>query len=63
MSGIERERESLNDSTRLHVALAFRREDMRNRELNNGRFAMFAIVGIIAAEGATGKDAIEQLGL
>ena len=38
-------------------------DDMRNRELNNGRFAMFAIMGIIAAEGATGKDAIEQLGL
>ncbi|CAE7223426.1 FCPA [Symbiodinium necroappetens] len=38
-------------------------DDMRNRELNNGRFAMFSIMGIIAAEGATGKDAIEQLGL
>ena len=37
-------------------------DNMRNRELNNGRFAMFAIMGIIAAEGATGKDAIEQLG-
>ena len=38
-------------------------DEMRNRELNNGRFAMFAIIGIIAAEGVTGKDAIEQLGL
>merc|ERR1719291_70963 len=38
-------------------------EDMRNRELNNGRAAMFAAVGIIAAELVTGKDAVEQLGL
>jgi len=38
-------------------------EDLRNRELNNGRFAMFAALGIIAAELLTGKDAIEQLGL
>jgi len=36
--------------------------DMRNRELNNGRAAMFAVMGIIAAELVTGKDAIEQLG-
>lgn len=36
-------------------------EDMRNRELNNGRFSMFAAIGIIAAELYTGKDAIEQL--
>jgi len=36
-------------------------EDMRNRELNNGRAAMFAAVGIIVAELATGKDAVEQL--
>merc|ERR1719356_1547708 len=36
--------------------------EMRSRELNNGRFAMFAIVGIIAAELLTGKDAIEQFG-
>lgn len=35
--------------------------DMRNRELNNGRMAMFAVAGIIAAELATGKDAVEQL--
>jgi len=37
-------------------------EDMRNRELNNGRVAMFAAIGIIAAELYTGKDAIQQLG-
>jgi len=37
-------------------------EDMRNRELNNGRAAMFAILGIIVAELATGKDALQQLG-
>lgn len=37
--------------------------EMRERELNNGRFAMFAAMGIIAAELATGKDAIEQFGL
>lgn len=34
--------------------------DMRNRELNNGRAAMFAAMGIIIAELVTGKDAIEQ---
>ena len=33
------------------------------REINNGRFAMFAALGIIAAELYTGKDAIEQFGL
>lgn len=37
--------------------------EMRNRELNNGRMAMFAAFGIIAAELLTGKDAVEQLGL
>jgi len=37
--------------------------DSRNRELNNGRFAMFAAIGIIAAELLTGKDAVEQFGL
>jgi hypothetical protein len=34
-----------------------------NRELNNGRAAMFAVIGIIAAELLTGKDGVEQLGL
>ncbi|CAE7641142.1 HMCN1 [Symbiodinium pilosum] len=38
-------------------------QELRNRELNNGRFAMFATMGILAAELATGKDAMEQLGL
>jgi len=37
-------------------------DDMRNREINNGRFAMFSAIGIIAAELATGKDAVQQLG-
>mmetsp|Transcript_9326 Transcript_9326/g.24055 ORF Transcript_9326/g.24055 Transcript_9326/m.24055 type:complete len:311 (+) Transcript_9326:86-1018(+) len=37
--------------------------EMRNRELNNGRAAMFATIGILIAELATGKDSIEQLGL
>merc|ERR1712204_161209 len=37
-------------------------EDMRNKEINNGRFAMFAALGIIAADVLTGKDAVQQLG-
>eukprot|EP00438_Fugacium_kawagutii_P011918 Skav226415 [mRNA] locus=scaffold3528:33133:41955:- [translate_table: standard] len=37
-------------------------QDLRNRELNNGRFAMFATIGIIAAELVTGKDAVEWHG-
>jgi len=37
--------------------------DMRNRELNNGRAAMFAAIGIIVAELYTGKDGIQQLGV
>eukprot|EP00930_Biecheleria_cincta_P040653 TRINITY_DN2784_c0_g1_i3.p1 TRINITY_DN2784_c0_g1~~TRINITY_DN2784_c0_g1_i3.p1 ORF type:complete len:287 (-),score=60.92 TRINITY_DN2784_c0_g1_i3:100-900(-) len=35
-------------------------DDMRNRELNNGRAAMFSVLGIIVAELATGKDAVQQ---
>ena len=38
-------------------------KEMREREINNGRFAMFAAIGIIVAELYTGKDAIEQFGL
>lgn len=34
--------------------------DMKNRELNNGRAAMIATLGIVVAELATGKDAVEQ---
>ena len=37
-------------------------KEMREREINNGRFAMFAAIGIIAAEMYTGKDAVEQWG-
>lgn len=37
--------------------------EMRERELNNGRMAMFAAIGIIVAELYTGLDAIEQFGL
>jgi hypothetical protein len=35
----------------------------RNYELNNGRMAMFAVLGQIVAELVTGKDAISQLGM
>merc|ERR1740138_2010706 len=31
-----------------------------NKEINNGRFAMICVLGIFAAEMATGKDAIQQ---
>jgi hypothetical protein len=37
--------------------------DMRNKEINNGRMAMFAIAGQIAAELTTGKDPVQQFGL
>jgi len=37
-------------------------DDMRNKELNNGRAAMFSILGIIVAELATGKDGVQQFG-
>merc|ERR1719355_444956 len=35
--------------------------EMRNKEINNGRMAMFASLGIVAADLATGMDGIEQL--
>merc|ERR1712186_182514 len=38
-------------------------EDMRNKEISNGRMAMISVLGIFAAELATGKDAIQQFGL
>merc|ERR1719188_2420793 len=38
-------------------------EEIRNKEINNGRFAMICVLGIFAAEVATGKDAIQQFGL
>jgi len=38
-------------------------EDMRNKELNNGRMAMLSVLGIVAAQLTTGQDAIQQLGL
>eukprot|EP01038_Epipyxis_sp_PR26KG_P007494 gene7494-10210_t len=37
--------------------------DFQTRELNNGRLAMFAIVGEIAHAAITGKGALEQWGL
>jgi len=36
-------------------------EDIRAKELNNGRFAMFAAIGILAAELLTGKVGFQQL--
>jgi len=38
-------------------------DEMRNKEINNGRMAMFSILGIIVAELATGKDGVQQFGL
>mmetsp|Transcript_113976 Transcript_113976/g.309648 ORF Transcript_113976/g.309648 Transcript_113976/m.309648 type:complete len:122 (-) Transcript_113976:280-645(-) len=38
-------------------------DEIRNKEINNGRMAMFSVVGIIVAEIATGKDGIQQFGL
>lgn len=36
--------------------------EMREKEINNGRFAMICVFGILAADIATGKDAIQQFG-
>eukprot|EP00438_Fugacium_kawagutii_P004236 Skav233300 [mRNA] locus=scaffold3742:59725:60342:- [translate_table: standard] len=38
-------------------------KDMRMKELNNGRMAMMSVLGIFAAEMASGKDAMQQFGL
>lgn len=38
-------------------------EDMRVKELNNGRMAMISVLGIFAAEMVSGKDAMQQFGL
>jgi len=38
-------------------------EEMRTKEISNGRMAMISVLGIFAAELATGKDAIQQFGL
>merc|ERR1711972_228679 len=53
--GFEKEPGNFGDP----VGLGQYDDDMRNKELNNGRFAMFAAIGIISAELLTGKDAIE----
>lgn len=37
--------------------------DFQTRELNNGRLAMFAIIGEIAHAAITGKGALEQIGI
>lgn len=44
------------------VGLGMYDEEMRAKEINNGRFAMFAALGIISADLLTGKDAIQQFG-
>lgn len=36
--------------------------EMREKEINNGRFAMICVAGIVLAELASGKDAVQQLG-
>lgn len=43
-------------------AMSFLAQEMRNKEINNGRFAMFSALSIVAANLLTGKDAIQQFG-
>ena len=38
-------------------------DEIRNKEINNGRMAMISVMGILVAEIATGKDGIQQFGL
>jgi len=38
-------------------------DELRNKEINNGRMAMLSILGIFMAELVTGKDGIQQFGL
>jgi len=38
-------------------------EEMRLKEISNGRMAMISVFGIFGADLATGKDAVQQLGL
>jgi len=45
------------------LGLGMYTEEMRNKELNNGRMAMISVLGIFAAEVMTGKDAMQQFGL
>jgi light-harvesting complex I chlorophyll a/b binding protein 1 len=37
-------------------------EDMRNKEVNNGRMAMISVMGIFMASVVTGQEAVDQLG-
>merc|ERR1711874_132351 len=57
------EKEPGNFGDPLGLNLNVYNTDMRSKELNNGRMAMISVLGIFAAELATGKDAIEQFGL
>merc|ERR1719442_265546 len=57
------EKEPGNFGDPLGLNLNVYNTDMRSKELNNGRMAMISVLGIFAAEMATGKDAIQQFGL
>jgi len=36
-------------------------DELRNREINNGRFSMFAVIGILVAEQWTSMDGVDQV--